>query len=317
MTIEIPKIEDLNIEALSTVEVAELAKDWDAAQALVEAHDRLRKQYRDLEEAEHESKSFTDEPRIKLNLPPSVETVQAQIAKKIADKLEKDRPENQPAPLENIEARPKELNPYIQKWVLAEQLAREPEENWRYKYDFMFESMIKYCYSWIRTNGAVPQPYPIDIVDLYWQRPTMLNMEPTTVERRDSIVLKIRHYLNHQYSKALAKEGTGFDPTSRSYRVTLAARKLESLIEQYAINWKRYKTSRDLTAPVMELEIPDADIEGQIREAAKEYYKAHYPIVTSKVGPKDTLDPDYVGYVELIRKYGLKHGELLHEADIH
>lgn len=192
-------------------------------------------------------------------------------------------------------------DPYLQRWKVAEEIARKPKTEWQGKLDFEMEQMVRYCYGWLRDTGNVPQPYPFDVLDLFWRRPVdgeLIDADPRYNERMQKITERVVSF----WRNSLKKAGTGIDLHSKSYRVTLAAMKLEKRLHKYAINY------RNLT--VDGLDPTDESLEKLVREAAVTYFQAHFPI--RQAGPVDTLDPDYVGYVQLCRKYGLTEGELLH-----
>lgn len=183
---------------------------------------------------------------------------------------------------------------YAQKWLIAERMARGPKEAWE-DAPFELREMVKFCYGWLQDTGEVPY-YPQDLVEIWWKRPTqsVINIAPEAIVRRDAVVAKVRGF----WQKSVAAPTSAkINIHSESYRVTLAAMKLEQLIEAYANG---------------------EDNDQQIRDAAVKYFHAHFPIETLgvKPGPNDTLDPDYPEYISLCQKYNLTVGTLLHEAQL-
>lgn len=198
---------------------------------------------------------------------------------------------------------------YIQKWHMAEKRAGQPRESWEGKADKEFEEMIKYCYGWLRDIGEVPKPYPMGMIDLFWQRPTpsQVRMDEKTVTRRNYITARVMKLWTASVADPDYKAQLEIGRKPCSYRVVLAAKNLSKYIELYATNWDADPIHGD-----------DDAVQKMVRKAAVRYVNAHLPIdaTGAKPGPLATVDPDYVDYIRLCRKYGLKEGVLLHKADI-
>jgi hypothetical protein len=206
---------------------------------------------------------------------------------------------------------------YLYRWQQAEKIARTlKRDEWQGKVDHEFEAMINYCYNWLRDIADVPKPYPkdgVEMTNMFWAQPKILAMGEREKERRDKIVEKIITF----WHKSVKKNGEGINLKSQSYRTVLAAMKLDRLIEQYADNYKRFAREQPKgQKPV--LEIPDEELESQIRKAATEYFRAHFPVELegAKPGPITTSDPDYPEYIRLCKKYNLKEGVYLHEQGL-
>jgi hypothetical protein len=151
-------------------------------------------------------------------------------------------------------------------------------------------------------RAETPQ-MPHDVLDLFWPRPKMCDMADETVPRRDAMAMRVIRYL----WLAWERKGQGMVRGSKSYRVTLAAMRLEREIERYAAKWR---------SPLNE---PDeATLEGLCRDAAVAYFEAHRPVPAGdrRLGADTTTDPDYITYVRLCRQYKLEVGTLLHEAQL-
>lgn len=239
------------------------------------------------------------------------EPVREQMEKAKQETIDRNKPTNVPSDY----MEPSD-DPYIQKWRMAEKHARHtPRKEWEGKVDFEFEQMIKYCYQWLRDISEVPQPYPMETLDLFWPRPGALGIENSEEgnKRREYIVGRVIKF----WQKSVLKNGEGMDLGSQSYRVVLAAMKLEKLIEKYCTNFRRWHASTEPGTAAI-LDVPDKEIELEIRAAADQYFKAHFPVQMegAKPGPITTLDPDYVGYIQLCRKYNLEEGVLLHEVEL-
>lgn len=190
---------------------------------------------------------------------------------------------------------------YLAKWVQAEKWASIPRKEWVDKVDPEFEAMIKYCYSWLADIGEVPQPYPMDTLDLFWQRPLphAVPMDEQTVERRTRMASKVMKF----WAKSVKKFADEIEfRKPLSYRVVLAAKRLSKSIEKYAVNWQFDGKN-------------DEELLERIKRNALKYLQAHIPLDTGvgKGGPLQTYDPDYVQYVQICRKYNLKEGCILHE----
>lgn len=234
--------------------------------------------------------------------------VREQMEQAEKDNLDKHRPDSKPAAY----TQPSD-DPYIQKWRMAEKHARHtPRAEWEGKLDFEFEQMVKYCYSWLRDISEVPQPYPMETLDLWWPRPKLLENSPEGNERRNRIVEKLVGF----WRKSVSQAGDGIDLTSQSYRVILAAMALEKEIERYANNYRNTRVSSEPGTGIIQV-VPDIEIEKNIKKLAVDYFQAHFPVQKLGVmpGPLSTLDPDYVGYLTFCRKYNLEVGTILHEQE--
>jgi hypothetical protein len=113
------------------------------------------------------------------------------------------------------------------------------------------------------------------------------------------------------------KQEKGFDPKSESYRTVLAAHKLELAIEKYVDARHDKVEDKSLGFMTLKQRIPDSVLGQNVRNAAIQYFMAHYPVSKfgARPGPASSLDPDFAGYVQMLRKYGLTMGTLLHEED--
>lgn len=231
--------------------------------------------------------------------------IREQVATQQKETIDRNRSEAVPAEAVLTQQGPNDA--YLAKWVMAEKRAGQPRESWEGKCDWEFEQMIKYCYGWLKDIGEVPQPYPMGTIDLFWQRPrpNETPMDEKTVMRRNYITYKLMKFWRKSLSEDGVKDLMQFSPLS--YRVTLMAKRLNKLIEMYATNWQ---TDDDGAQ--------DDVIMGKVRKVALKYFKAHFPVAMegAKPGPLATLDPPYVEYIRLCRKYQLEEGILLHEADL-
>lgn len=226
-------------------------------------------------------------------------TVREQMKAKAQSQIDSNRAKAVPA--EASVSSVAQHDAYLAKWVQAEKWANTPRSEWVDKVDPEFEAMIKYCYGWLRDIGEVPQPYPSDLLDLFWQRPLpdSVPMDEQTVERRSQISGKVMKF----WAKSMKKYKDQVEfRKPMSYRVVLAAQRLSKSIEKYAVNWQ-FDSKND-----------EALIE-RIKRNALKYLEAHIPLDTGvgKGGPLKTYDPDYVEYVQICRKYNLKEGCILHE----
>lgn len=237
-----------------------------------------------------------------------------------AQKAERERNKAQsvPAPVQT-------KDPYIERWRVAERIAREvprinkdnPAHGWEGNLDYGFERMVKYAYDWIRDTGAFPEDQiPTDMQDLFWPKKFIgLCLKEKSIERREYVVPKVMKMI-----WKLKNSQTDIDFSYRSYRRILAAKELARAIEKYATNWKHYDVKgtgpNDITTMV--LKTPDDECLGHVKSCVRAYVNAHRPIdkIDHPPGPLDTLDPPYVQYLEICRKYNIKEGTLLHEAEL-
>lgn len=231
-------------------------------------------------------------------------TVREQV--ETAQKSQIDENRSKAVPAEMVLTREGPEDAYLAKWIMAEKRAAQPRESWEGKCDFEFEQMIKYCYGWLRDIGEVPKPYPMGTIDLFWQRPLpyQVPLDEKTVARRNYITAKVMKFWYKSLEKDGNREAMQFN-NPLSYRVVLAAKALNNAIEIYAVNWQDDGDG-------------DEELQLRVRKRSVAYFNAHFPVEYegAKAGPLDTLDPDYVSYVRLCRKYGLKEGTLLHEAEL-
>ena len=201
--------------------------------------------------------------------------------------IEENKARMQPAPQHDPE------DPLIKKWELAHNYARNmPRAEWENQFDWEFECMIKYCYGWLEDIGEVPK-YPHELVDVFWSRDTYKQEPQEATDRRNAIVGKILGF----WRKQVASSPEGLDITSDSYRTVLAAKALSKSIERYAYDDSNH-------------------FEQEVKNKAVEYFNAHFPIAGNVSGPDSTIEPNYVDYMRLCRKYGLEEGTLLHESGI-
>jgi hypothetical protein len=204
--------------------------------------------------------------------------------------------------------------PIKERWANAEKVARiGKREDWEGLGSPEFESMVQFCYRWIKDCGRVPRQM-CDPMDVYWERWGLVKgVDEKTNERRMSMVKAVRKFWRKAVKEARA-QGKALDLKSQSYRTVLGAMKLQRAIEEYAWNHKVWKVSEDKSKPVeMELVTPDEVLVKRVEKAAKGYFKAHFPLKNPPPGPMSTVDPDYHTYMRLCRKYGLKQGALLHK----
>mgnify|MGYP001319038654 CR=1 FL=1 len=245
------------------------------------------------------------EPK-KPDLPPQTSradastSVREQVISKKEELIDKTRAEA--APAHPVEEQDGPHKAYMAKWVLAEAKARQPRDTWEGKHDYEFESMIKYCYGWLRDIGEVPS-YPADSLSLFWPAPLPRGIsEPSRVtERRNFIAGKVLRFWQKSMNQDGAEERIRSRKNPLSYRVVLAAMKLSSKIEFYAD-----------PDPIHGED--DSELVADVKKAAVEYFKAHFPI--GDAGPIATSDPSYVEYLQLCRTYNLKEGTLLHDANL-
>jgi hypothetical protein len=233
---------------------------------------------------------------------PNPPTVREQVEQSKQSNIDSHRPLVKPAPY----VKPSN-DPYILKWRVAEDIARNKKrKEWdNDETDFELLEMIRYCYSWIQDTGVVPS-YTHDLIDLYWPRPKNglgLDLTEQGITRRDYVVEKVRDF----WIKSVSQNPAGIDLNSKSYRTILAARKLCDLIEKYADKYRNPLEGQT-----------EKEIMKEIKGAAHEYFLAHFPAqqLGSVPGPLSTIDPEYVEYVQLCRKYNLKEGVLLHETKL-
>lgn len=232
--------------------------------------------------------------------------VREQIEERQAQKLVDDKSQAAPAEVHLTKEGP--ALAFEAKWIKAEEVARGSRKLWdKGQFDTDFEEMIRHCYGWLRDIGEVPQPYPDSELTLFWPRPHVdaLRMTPTAVERRTFITGKVIKFLRKSMSQDGVKEQLQLKRQPPSYRVILSAKKLSTAIEYYV-------------EPDPIHGEDDGELMDNVKRAAMRYFKAHFPVSTegAKPGPITTLDPDYVGYIKLCRKYGLKDGTLLHKVDL-
>jgi hypothetical protein len=219
-------------------------------------------------------------------------TVREQVEEKKEEQLA-DFKETQVSGEELAKVHAQAASVYKQKWGIAEKLARKPKEAWQ-NAPYELVKMVEFCYGWIRDTGEVPA-YPDSIIEIWRDRPTWqnTNMTPEAVTRRNEIVEKVYAF----WTKSVEESKDTINLRSESYRVTLGVMELEKAIEGYA----------------------NGTVEaGHVRGCAVRYFHAHFPIeqLGVKPGPIDTLDPDYIKYLGLCKKYNLEVGTLLHEANL-
>jgi hypothetical protein len=222
-------------------------------------------------------------------------------------------PEEEKKRLEGLEKiKAEAANPIKQKWAIAEQIARKPAEQWSATgEDFELRLMVEYCYKWIKETGSVPN-FPENTMEIFWPRENITDQSEKAKERRNSIIERVNKFL------AKANNGLEWNPIrdringhTNSYRITLYAMALEKAIENYATG---YRDNNMLAYPeAFEKHLADA-----VKTYVQLYSKAHQPIenLGVKPGPIETLDPNYIGYLRLCRKYELPQGSLLHEAKL-
>lgn len=234
-----------------------------------------------------------------------IKPVREQLKEAQANLIDRTRSEAVPAQPAETDEGP--YNAYLAKWVMAEKRARQPRASWEGKADVEFEAMIKYCYGWLKDIGEVPQPYPMGTIDLFWQRPRPgeIKMSAKAVERRNFVTYKVMKFWRKSMAQPDVKDTIQLGRDPLSYRVVMAAQKLATAIEFYADPDPIHGEDDDLLMK-------------SVRKAALRYFQAHFPVELegAKPGPLATLDPGYVEYIQLCRKYGLKEGVLLHEAEL-
>lgn len=231
------------------------------------------------------------------------EPVREQIENAKKANIEKNRPNAAPADLDKIKAEAND--PKMQIWVIAQELAMKPRDEWEHKVDWMLEQKIKYCVHWLQHVKDSNAPFPEDARAIFWPHPMTDPREKPNFDRRNAITGKVLKF----WRKSVLENGEGIDLQSKSYRVTLAAIKLHKAIDEYVRAGAKFN---------LEGEVQDKAEEVQVQRAAKEYFRAHFPVTAfgAKPGPISTLDPDYVEYVRLCRTYKLEIGTLLHETEL-
>jgi hypothetical protein len=198
-------------------------------------------------------------------------------------------------------------NPQEQRWKIATLLARKPDAEIMPTLEADGEMMllVGYIRNWFRETQTMPD-MPSDFSFVYWPNAAKDDSDQAN-ERRESMLGRI--------NKFTGKHGITFDPAvdranikENSYRITMAAIALEQVVEEYATAYRRndYATN----AEAIEKEIGDRG-----KAATVAYITAHETVET-KPGPLNTLDPNYVDYIMLLRKYSLPYGTLLHEASL-
>lgn len=200
-----------------------------------------------------------------------------------------------------------EKSPMRIKWELAEAVARNPKAELveERKNDAHLQAMVNYCKDRIRETGEVG-PYPLEVIDIFWTRPKVLDMSDQAAVRRDEVVGRVRDF----YAKAVAGDLSSLMNTkSESYRTILTAMALNTEIENYATNFRTPDTDPN--------KIPDAERINRIKAAAKAYIESHAAPTRPEVpGPINTLDPDYPTYWQLCKKYDIPLGTYLHTLSI-
>lgn len=202
-----------------------------------------------------------------------------------------------------------EAEPELMKWAVAEKIAHtKARSRWEGKLDWEMEQRVKYCYGWLREVGNVPK-YPDSLEEVFRPYVAIENSERAN-EKRLKITEKVMKFFHAMLKRSDLK---GINLYTKSYRAVLAAQELEALIEHYATNYRRIESTPQGTITE---EMLDAEDEQAIKQAAVRYFNAHLPVQTqgSPPGPLSTIDPGYVEYIQLCRKYGIKEGQLLHEV---
>lgn len=245
----------------------------------------------------------------------SIKEIKEQLRAELREKAgtEVTTPEELRKHVDNIEAiKASAGTPMEQKWAIAFSIATNKNvtrEDFEKIEDFQLKEMILWCKRNLnQQTGRVEIPYPTDLIEIYWPVPQVYDMSDEAVTRREAILTRITNFLK--------KQGLEFDPindrinaTENSYRITMASMQLEHLTEKYA---SLYRTNEYLEkGPQM-----DEEMSLQIRDATINYAKSHEPVTNDNAGPLDTLEPDYLKYRELLKKYNLENGILLHEANL-
>ena len=83
--------------------------------------------------------------------------------------------------------------------------------------------------------------------------------------------------------------------------------RLQKAVEEYSMAWRMNGQPR---------RISDEDLAKNVHAALVEYYRAHLPLKDDVVGPENMVDPDYLTYRLLCRKYKIEPGTFLHEVKL-
>lgn len=229
--------------------------------------------------------------------------VREQVQERQAAVIEAHRSSLTPVDLDKV--RESANAPEEQKWEVAVGLARKARSVWEGKIDWEMEQRVKYCYGWLRDIGSIPLPYPADLTCLFWPISKVFGNNEQDNQRREFITGKIMGF----WRRGLAQNE--IDTHSESYRVTLAAMELSALIEEYVGNPRRVDHEHTLNQL-------DAVTITEIKSAAQKYFQAHIPVshLGAAPGPISTLDPTFVDYIRLCKKYDIPTGTLLHTLQI-
>lgn len=192
---------------------------------------------------------------------------------------------------------------------MAEELAREQhikgqEEGWDASLSPAFAAMVEHALDCIRRGEPVTRPG--DPIELFWPTPRLVDMAEETVPRRNQMVRRVMDYWARCLGKMRARMVELDKPLAeRSYRTVLAAQRLSDAIETYATRWRVVSHARPI-------ELVEADCQ----RAAAAYVEAHKALDPGlrAPGPITTLDPDYVTYMRLCKRWNIKPGTMLHDA---
>jgi hypothetical protein len=182
--------------------------------------------------------------------------------------------------------------------------------------------MVDYSRQWLKETNEVP--IPDNLLEMYWPVPRVIDMSTEAVMRRTKILDRIGAWWAEAVKRLNPKPFDGKEPEvedlysedrqrheGKSYRIILALMQIESLVEDYAQAYRKFTTLPPEGVPALEAEFGE-----YIKIALTEAFEAHKPIeqVTTITGPNDTLDPDYIKYRWLCKKYNIQPGQLLHKA---
>jgi hypothetical protein len=193
-------------------------------------------------------------------------------------------------------------------WEVAEKMAREHdfEDGWDKGYSQEFAAMVEYARE---RAGRAEEVVPVrDPIELYWPAPRLCDMAEETVARRDHMARRVMAYWAkcvERYGDKMVELGKPWH--GKSYRVVLAAQRLSDAIETYATRWRVVTHARPI-------ELVEADCQN----AARLYFEAHKALDPRlrAPGPLTTLDPDFVTYQRLCRRWNIKPGTMLHDAKL-
>lgn len=210
------------------------------------------------------------------------------VREQVQEKQEQHIEDNRIMAVPTEHQKDRETDPMLAKWQEAERIARTTKRSdWEGNLDFEMEAMVKHCYIWLKDIGSVDYK-PDKLMDIFWPRSQYLGESTEVQERRYAMTGRILDFFKSNLPKF-----PNINLTSNSYRTVLAAKALSKALDAYAKNV-------DPSA--------EAQCTGQVKEKSKEYFMAHIPIASEIPGPNDTIEPNYVDYLRLCRKFGYPEG---------